>query len=252
MPVSEVFNIDCLEYMRTLPDKFFDLAIVDPPYGIKRLSANENRSPDSKHRRSMAKIVESAKGWNSEKPTPEYFIQLFRVSKEQIIWGANNFTLPESEYFCVWDKQQTVKNFASAEYAWVSMNQWKKPAKVFRYQIHAANQESIKIHPTQKPIKLYKWLLDNYAVCDNCYNEGFIYEDVAGDGGSRMEVSCEACECAENGKPKIFDSHMGSQSSRIAAWDMGFDYWGCELDPDYFRDGCKRFEDFKQQLKLEL
>jgi len=212
----ELWHIDCMEYMATLPDKAFDLAIVDPPYGIKQLSVNENRDENSKFRRSMAKMVESAKGWNAIKPTQEYFDELFRISNEQIIWGANNFSLPESEYFCVWDKQQTVANFASAEYAWVSMNEWKHPAKVFRYQIHAANAVESKIHPTQKPVKLYEWLLTNYA------------------------------------KPgqRIIDTHLGSGSSAIAAMGMGYEFVGCELDADYFAAACRRIKQAYAQPRL--
>jgi site-specific DNA-methyltransferase (adenine-specific) len=153
-------------------------------------------------------MVDSAKGWNAIKPTPEYFDELFRVSENQIIWGANNFTLPESEYFCVWDKMQTVDNFASAEYAWCSMN-WRKPAKVFRYQIHgAASDDGEKIHPTQKPVALYKWLLQNYA------------------------------------KPgqRILDTHLGSGSHAIAAHYAGMDFTGIELDADYFAAACERIE----------
>jgi len=205
-----------MEYMRGLQDKAFDLALVDPPYGIKRLSVNENRNENSKFRRSMAKMVESAKGWNAVKPSQEYFAELFRVSKEQIIWGANNFTLPETEYFCIWDKQQTVDNFASAEYAWVSMNEWKKPAKVFRYQIHAANAVEPKIHPTQKPVKLYEWLLTNYA------KEG----------------------------DKILDTHLGSGSSAIAAHNMGFDFVGMELDADYYQAAQSRFNEHIKQGRM--
>lgn len=216
MPISEVYNEDNMIGMARYPDKFYDLAVVDPPYGIERLSVNENREPNSKFRRSMSKMVDSAKKWNSQKPSMEYFNELFRVSKEQIIWGANNFTLPESEYFLIWDKMQTVSNFASAEYAWVSMNNWRKPAKVFRYQIHAANAVEDKIHPTMKPTKLYKWILQNYAQ--------------PGD--------------------KILDTHMGSQSSRIASYLMGFDYWGWEIDKEYFKAGNKRFKEQTAQLKL--
>lgn len=215
-PISEVYNEDCMVGMARYPNKFFDLAIVDPPYGIERLSVNENRAPNSKYRRSMSKMVDSAKKWNSKKPSIEYFNELFRISKEQIIWGANNFILPETEYFLVWDKMQTVPNFASAEYAWVSMNNWKKPAKVFRYQIHAANAVENKIHPTMKPTKLYKWIIQNYAS--------------VGD--------------------KILDTHMGSQSSRIAAYQMNFDYYGWEIDRDYFEAGNKRFKEQTSQLSF--
>ena len=112
----ELLNMDCMDYLKECDDNAFDLAIVDPPYGIKRLSMEENRDPESNFRRSFAKMVDSAKSWNSEKPNKEYWEQLFRVSKEQIVWGANNFEMPPSEYFCIWDKQQTVNNFASAEY----------------------------------------------------------------------------------------------------------------------------------------
>ena len=214
---NEVKLIDCMEYMKTVPDKYFELAIVDPPYGIKRLSVEEHRDPNSKFRRSMSKMVDSAKSWNSEKPTQEYWNELFRISREQIIWGANNFTLPESEYFCVWDKMQTVDNFASAELAWVSMNEWKKPAKVFRYQIHKCRSvDGDKIHPTQKPIALYKWLLKNYAKPND----------------------------------KIFDSHVGSGSSRIACYDMGFDFMGCELDADYWKAQDERFKSHAMQGDL--
>ena len=215
-PTIQLLNMDCMEYMATLPDKAFDLAIVDPPYGIEQLSVEENRDPNSKFRRSLSKIVASAKSWNGKKPTSEYFNELFRVSTEQIIWGANNFTLPESEYFCVWDKQQTVPNFASAEYAWVSMNNWKKPAKVFRYQIHAANALGTKIHPTQKPIKLYEWLLTNYP---------------------------------KHGQ-RILDTHLGSASSAIAAHNLKFEFVGCELDKDYYDAAMKRFNSHIQQQRF--
>jgi site-specific DNA-methyltransferase (adenine-specific) len=202
MPISEVHNIDCMEYMRGLPDGFFDLAIIDPPYGIKRFG---NRVEVSNRICKSAKINE----WDI-KPSPEYFSELFRVSRFQIIWGANNFTLPETEYFVIWNKEQTVANFASAEYAWTNI---KMPAKVFTYSIHKEmskrKETGGKIHPTQKPIALYSWLLATYA------QPGW----------------------------KIFDSHMGSQSSRVAAFWAGCDYWGCELDAEYFLAGNKRFEE---------
>ncbi len=165
--------------------------------------------------------VGDAENWNNEKPSKEYFEELFRVSKNQIIWGANNFELPTTEYFCVWDKQQYMPNFASAELAWVSMG-LKKPAKVFRYSIHQENanreKEGGKIHPTQKPIKLYEWLLTNYA------------------------------------KPgdKILDTHGGSCSIAIACDIMGFDCDIWEIDADYYRAAVERFERHKQQTVLEF
>jgi len=184
--------------MRDFPDKYFELAIVDPPYNIV-----------SQQKRGIgSRIDKSGKmnNWNHKKPNSEYFAELFRVSKFQIIWGANNFTMPESEYFIIWDKEQTVDNFASLEYAWTNV---RRPAKAFKYSIHQHNAtKGDKIHPTMKPVALYKWLLSNYA------------------------------------KPgdKILDTHLGSGSSRIAAWDMGFDFYGYELDAGYFAAMEARFK----------
>ena len=192
---SEVFNTDCLEYMRTLPDKAFQLAIADPPYGIDRF------------KRASRVNGERPILWDKA-PDKDFFDELFRVSEYVIIWGGNNFELPTSEYFLIWNKEQTVDNFASLEYAWTNV---KMPAKMFTYSIHKCMQERKaeggKVHPTQKPVALYAWLLKNYA------------------------------------KPgdRIFDPMMGSQSSRIAAYKMGFDYVGCELDKEYFDKGCERF-----------
>ena len=157
----EMIHGDCMDLMHNTPDNYYELAIVDPPYGIKKLSVNENRTEGSKYRKSMSKMLESAKKWN-DKPNDIYFQELFRVSRNQIIWGANNFTLPPTEYFCIWNKKQTVKNFSSAEYAWVSMG-LKNPAKVFDYSIHLHNSNKGTSHPTEKPVALYKWLLQNYA-----------------------------------------------------------------------------------------
>lgn len=200
------YNIDCLEFMRNTPDKAYDLALVDPPYNIV-----------SQQKRGIGSRIDKTgkmNNWNNIKPTQEYFNELFRVSKFQIIWGANNFTLPETEYFIVWDKQQTVDNFASAEYAWTNI---KMPAKVFRYSIHQHNNDKgEKIHPTMKPIKLYRWLLAQYAT------KGM----------------------------KILDTHGGSMSSAIACDMEGYDLDICEIDKDYFDAGVNRFNEYKRQLKL--
>lgn len=208
---SEVFNMDCIEGMKKYPDNYFELAIVDPPYGIARFG---NRVELTNRLCKDAKLNK----WDV-KPNQDYFDELFRISYNQIIWGANNFVLPPTEYFCIWDKKQTVDNFASAEYAWVSMG-LKKPAKIFEYSIHKTmadrKDEGGKIHPTQKPVKLYKWLLQNYA------NQG----------------------------DKILDTHLGSGSSRIAAYDLGFEFTGFELDKDYFKASEKRFEQHISQLTL--
>ena len=203
------YNIDCIDFMRTKPDKCYDLAIVDPPYGIARFG---NRVELSNRICKEEKINK----WDI-KPTQEYFDELFRVSKNQIIWGANNFTLPNTEYFIIWDKEQTVDNFASAEYAWTNC---KMPAKVFRYSIHKEmsdrKAEGGKIHPTQKPIKLYRWILQRYA------KEG----------------------------DKILDTHGGSMSSAIACDVEGFYLDICEIDKEYFDAGVKRFKEYKRQKTL--
>jgi len=209
--LNKIYNEDCLEAMKRIPDKYFELAIVDPPYGIARFG---NRVELSNRLDKNAKINK----WDI-KPKEEYFNELFRVSQKQIIWGANNFNLPTTEYFIIWDKQQTVDNFASAEYAWTNC---KMPAKVFRHSIHKVmsdrKSEGGKIHPTQKPVALYKWLLMNYAK--------------QGD--------------------KIIDTHVGSASSFIAAYDMGYDILGFEIDNDYFDMANKRIDEHKQQIRFEL
>jgi site-specific DNA-methyltransferase (adenine-specific) len=208
---SKLFiNGDCVEYMKTMPDKYVDLALIDPPYGIERFSRAAGKT-----RFKCSKLMqESGLTWD-KKPNKEYWSELFRVSKNQIIWGANNFNLPTSEYFLIWDKQQTVDNFATAEYAWVSMG-LKKPAKIFRYSIHKHNADKGKIHPTQKPVALYKWLLAHYA------------------------------------KPgdKILDTHVGSASSLIACYDMGFDYIGFEIDKDYYDMATERIRIHMQQQTI--
>lgn len=189
--------------MAGFEDNQFDLAIVDPPYGIARFGDRICKD---------AKINQ----WDI-KPTPEYFQELFRVSKNQIIWGANNFCVPNTEYFIVWDKEQTVDNFASAEYAWTNI---KKPAQIFRYSIRKTirdrQAEGGKIHPTQKPVALYRWILQKYA------------------------------------KPgdKILDTHSGSGSLRIACYDMNFDSWNYELDKEYFDAQEERFQYHIKQERL--
>lgn len=191
---NNVHNIDCLEYMKTLPDKFFDLAIADPPYGIdigNGLGSGE-------------KICKMHHGWQFDAPGREWFSELFRVSREQIIWGGNYFTLPPCDNWIIWDKLNPGLSFAEAELAWCSIH---RKIRIFKHY-SAKVDGGTKIHPTQKPVALYAWILKNYAQ--------------PGD--------------------KIFDPMMGSQSSRIAAYKMGFDYVGCELDPDYFAAGCARFD----------
>ena len=205
----EITNEDNMELMARYPDKYFDLAIVDPPYGIERF-----KKPSGNTRFKSSKLMqEDGLTWDN-KPSNEYWQELFRVSNNQIVWGANNFVMPPSEYFLIWDKKQTVDNFASAEYAWVSMG-LKTPAKVFDYGIHKHNHTD-KIHPTQKPIDLYKFILDKYAK--------------QGD--------------------KILDTHLGSGSIAIACHDYGFELTACELDAEYYEKAKQRIQNHIKQLTL--
>jgi site-specific DNA-methyltransferase (adenine-specific) len=203
---SEVFNMDCVEAMKEYPDNYFELAIVDPPYGININVSMGRRKGDKKSN------YHKFAGNDSEIPNEEYFIELFRVSKNQIIWGGNYMTdfLRPSSCWLLWDKgfSQEV-TFAQFEMAWTSFNTSAK-----KYDKHP-NQLN-RIHPTQKPVALYRWLLQNYA------KEG----------------------------DKILDTHLGSGSSRIAADMEGFDFTGYELDKDYFDASVKRFNEYKKQIKL--
>ena len=201
---STVYLMDCIEGMKQYPDKYFDLACVDPPYGLERFK--KGGSHVNKHGSENGK-------WNNEKPTKEYFHELFRVSKNQIIWGANNFELPTSEYFIIWQKSNAEDfSFAMCEMAWTNC---KVPAKVYK-KLHISVNDKNKIHPTQKPIELYDWILNRYA------SEG----------------------------DKILDTHLGSQSSRIAANKAGLDFVGFEVDREYYDQGNKRFKGFVSQMRL--
>ena len=241
---SEVHNIDCLELMRTLPDKCFQLAIADPPYGgagneqfegggrfgqrFDRYKQASTSSSTVQARKTVCSSTEKlppqqqlnhASGGRFERyegagvkcidwdvaPKQEFFDELFRVAKKVIIWGGNYFPLPATRCFLIWDKKQPEDfSMAMCEYAWTNMD---ANAKMFRMQPQG-NPKDPRFHPTQKPVELYAWIIRTYA------------------------------------KPgdTIFDPMMGSQSSRIAAYKMGFDYVGCELDKEYFAKGCERFD----------
>jgi site-specific DNA-methyltransferase (adenine-specific) len=206
--MSEVFNEDCMVGMARYPDKYFDLAIVDPPYGIGRSGKPKSTSSHGGH-----KGFEDKK-WDSSIPKPDYFLELFRVSKDQVIWGANYFAthLPSGcSGWILWDKGQRIDQ-ADGELAFSSID---KPLRVYTLNRVELMIEGT-IHPTQKPIKLYKWLLHNYAKQGN----------------------------------KILDTHLGSGSSRIAAYDMSFDFTGFEIDKDYFEAQEKRFKQHISQLKM--
>jgi site-specific DNA-methyltransferase (adenine-specific) len=213
--ISEVYNIDCIEYMKQFPDKHFELAIVDPPYGI---GEGSDKIKSRHHSQNKYKTFD----WDKTPPSDEYFNQLIRVSKNQIIWGANHFIsqIPfNSSCWVIWDKDTGTCDFADAELAYTS---FKTAVRIFKFTWNGFRQgydyasKEQRIHPTQKPVALYKWLLQNYAK----------------DGD------------------KILDTHLGSGSSRIAAYDMGFDFYATELDKDYFEASIKRFEQYKAQLKL--
>jgi site-specific DNA-methyltransferase (adenine-specific) len=209
--ISEVYNIDCIEGMKQYPDKYFELAIVDPPYGLDLANMNMGIGKSKKASKIQNRKWDS-KDWDKIKPTDNYFKELFRISKNQIIWGGNYFDLLSCNHYIIWDKQiPKGLTFADCEMAWTSFN---KAPRIFRHSTYSDKKN--KFHPTQKPIQLYKWLLENYAKLGD----------------------------------KIIDTHLGSGSSRIAAYDMGFDFVGYELDIDYFKAHEKRFNEFKMQGKL--
>lgn len=196
-----VTNEDNMLLMSRYPDKYFDLAIVDPPYGIDINSSGR-----------LGHYGGKGKKWDSDIPNEQYFQELFGVSKNQIIWGGNYFYLPPTRCFLIWDKQQPEDvSFASCEFAWTSLNE---SAKTFYKR--PQNADIQRIHPTQKPVALYKWLLDKYA------------------------------------KPgdKILDTHLGSGSIAIACHDYGFELTACELDTEYYESAKKRFLNHAAQTKL--
>ena len=201
----KLYNGDCMEYMKTIPDKYFELALVDPPYGIGA----------AKEKPHNGWVDWGVKQWDNESPKAEYFTELKRVSKNQIIWGANHFIskMPyDSSCWLIWDKGQRDFSLADGEMAWTSFS---KAMRIKTYSRAKALQEG-KIHPTQKPVALYKWLLKNYAK--------------QGD--------------------KILDTHFGSLSIGIACHDMGFELTACELDKDYYEAGKKRLINHQKQLNL--
>lgn len=207
MSTSVAYNMDCMEAMREMPDKSFDLAVVDPPYGIEKGFQATSR---------IAKYgqMDSA---NDAKPQKEYFAELFRVSKNQIIWGYNHLSdlLPSTKEFIFWYKHQPVESYSDGELAWTS---FAKTAKCFDYPFFGGTgaDKDGRIHPTQKPVALYAWIFAKYA------KSGY----------------------------KILDTHLGSGSSRIAAYDAGLDFWGYEIDKEYFDKQEERFEIHTSQVSM--
>ena len=217
-PLSVVFNEDCMEGMKRYPDKYFDLAVVDPPYGLGE-DGLKNHS-----RGTLCNATKyTPKQWDKDTMPIEYFIKLKSVSANQIIFGANHFIskIPfDSPSWIVWNKNNGNTDFADCELAYTS---FKNAVRMFTYTWQGMLQQDMKnkeirIHPTQKPVKLYEWILLNYA------------------------------------KPgdKILDTHVGSGSSRIAAYKHGFDYVGFEIDKEYFEAQGKRFNEFKAQQTFDF
>jgi site-specific DNA-methyltransferase (adenine-specific) len=204
----EITNEDNMELMARYPDKYFDLAIVDPPYGI----GFDNKIRDKKN-----------KSWDNSIPKNEYFNELFRVSKNQIIWGGNYFPilwLNGCKSFIFWDKDPSVETYSDGELAWTSFD---IPAKRFYWAwnglangIKGRNKDEKTIHPTQKPVQLYKWLLDKYVKPND----------------------------------KILDTHLGSGSIAIACHDYGFELTACELDAEYYEKAKERIQNHIKQLTL--
>jgi site-specific DNA-methyltransferase (adenine-specific) len=206
-----ITNEDNMELMARYPDNYFDLAIVDPPYGIDLANMNMGLGNTPKASKSKNRKWK-AKNWDSAIPSNEYFKELFRVSKNQIIWGGNYFNLGICNKFIIWDKEiPEGLSFSDCEYAWTSFS---GANKIFRYSAYLNKSE--KFHPTQKPPQLYKWLLDKYA--------------------------------KEN--DKILDTHLGSGSIAIACHDYKFDLTACELDKEYFDKAMQRINNHTAQTKL--
>lgn len=216
-----IYNCDCMELLRQTPDNYYSLALVDPPYGI----GEDGLKNHSRNKLAQAKKY-TPKNWDSNSPEIEYFEELFRVSKNQIIWGANHFIQTisasgndiNSSCWIVWDKDNGENDFADCELAWTSFDTAVRKVNIRWHGMlqHDMKNKEIRIHPTQKPVALYRWILQKYAT------EG----------------------------DKILDTHGGSMSSAIACDMNGFDLDICELDTDYFNQAIERFNDYKKQLKL--
>lgn len=210
MPISLVKNQDCMLGMKEYPDKFFDLAIVDPPFGIGQNWKKDRNSKFYKHDSTYK---------NNDVPGADYFSELFRISTHQIIFGANYYTphLPVRNSWIVWDKVRSFEDshMAECELAWHSYN---VPARIVKYIWNGFLRQEPRygVHPHEKPVGLYKWLLQKYP---------------------------------DHGQ-KVLDTHLGSGSSRIAAHDMGFDFYGFELDKDYYEAQEKRFKQHIAQLTM--
>lgn len=217
--INTVHNIDCMQLLKDTPDKYYQLAIVDPPYGIG-LIKDEQTGNWGLRKNNNGLYAGRNPDWDFSKPSKEYISELFRVSRNQILFGANHYidvVSINSPCWLVWDKQNGDSYFADCELAWTS---FKTATKKINLKYFGANSHRFgkRIHPTQKPVALYKWIISKYA------NDG----------------------------DHILDTHVGSGSSRIAAYDAGLDFTGCELDHDYWLAQEKRFNNHIRQIRLEL
>jgi site-specific DNA-methyltransferase (adenine-specific) len=220
MSTIKITNEDCMELLKRTPDNYYNLAICDPPYGIGEATGQEESRNNSKGR-AKTKVKYKKKNWDNEAPNKEYFTELKRVSKNQIIFGANHFiqNIPNANSSCwiVWDKDNT-GDFADCELAYCS---FKTAVRKFKFRWNGMLQQDMKnkeirIHPTQKPVRLYEWILDNYA------KEG----------------------------DKILDTHLGSGSIALACHNRNYDLTACELDKDYYTAAMKRLKEHQQQLTM--
>jgi site-specific DNA-methyltransferase (adenine-specific) len=218
---SAVFNEDCMTIMKRYPDKFFDLAVVDVPYGIgesKKQRSVGTKGDERWKGRATNWTDYSPKDWDNEAPDKTYFDELIRVSKNQIVWGANHFIskVPyDSPCWLVWDKKNGDSDFADCELAWTSFD---KAVRKFDWLWNGFQKQrpEDRIHPTQKPVALYDWIFSRFA------KDGDL----------------------------ILDTHLGSGSSRIAAHKAGLNFVGCEIDKEYFEGQEARFKEFIKQLRL--
>ena len=222
MRITEKLNLyhtDCMDFMRDVPDGYYSLCICDPPYGIGESKKQRNNNKSEKWKNPKNEIKYAKKEWDINIPNKEYFDELFRVSKNQIIWGGNYMVefLPPKMGWIFWDKKTGESDFSDGELAWTSFD---KALRKFEWLWSGfkKQQPEKRLHPTQKPIALYKWLLDKYAK--------------QGD--------------------KILDTHLGSGSIAIACHDYGFELTACELDKEYYEAAKKRFLNHSAQTKLFL
>lgn len=239
---SNVFHADCMDVMKQYPDGFFDLVVVDPPYGINapKMAMGTRKSRTKEGYPSVSTAERLRKGrlnsgggklknmalttmdcsWDEEPPPAEYWPELFRVSRNQIVWGGNYFPLPPTRGIIVWDKLQPWENFSQVEIAWTSFD---VPAAIFRLSNTGGRNKEEKIHPTQKPVALYDWTYAKYL---------------------------KRCSVPAGRRPRVLDTHLGSGSNRISAHRAGLDFVGCEKSHSIYLQQEQRYKTFAAQLTL--